>query len=53
MIQARWAEGAAERYPGLLKELNQHKVDVIVIGAAAGAIAGKSPESRFLLYLPR
>ena len=41
VIEARWAEGAAERFPHLLTELNQLKVDVIVIGAAAGAIAAK------------
>ena len=40
VIEARWAEGSAERFPHLLDELNQLKVDVIVIGAAAGAIAG-------------
>jgi putative ABC transport system substrate-binding protein len=42
VIEARWAEGAAERYPQFLAELNQLKVDVIVIGAAAGAIAAKN-----------
>jgi putative ABC transport system substrate-binding protein len=41
VLEARWAEGAAERYPQFLAELNQLKVDVIVIGAAAGAIAAK------------
>jgi putative ABC transport system substrate-binding protein len=40
-IEARWAEGSAERFPRLLSELNDVKVDVIVIGAAAGAIAAK------------
>ena len=40
-IETRWAEGSAERYPGFLKELNELKVEVIVIGAAAGAIAAK------------
>ncbi|HEX2242010.1 MAG TPA: ABC transporter substrate-binding protein [Gammaproteobacteria bacterium] len=41
VIEARWAEGAAERFPKFLTELNQLKVDVIVIGAAAGAVAAK------------
>src|SRR5918994_4725108 len=41
VVEARWAEGAAERYPQFLAELNQLNVDVIVIGAAAGAIAAK------------
>jgi putative ABC transport system substrate-binding protein len=40
-IEVRWAEGSAERFPRLLSELNDVKVDVIVIGAAAGAIAAK------------
>lgn len=42
VIEARWADGAAERFPHLLAELNQLKVDVIFIGAAAGAIAAKN-----------
>src|ERR671911_165037 len=41
LIEARWAEGAAERFPHFLTELSQIKVDVIVIGAVAGAIAAK------------
>ena len=41
VIETRWAEGAAERFPDFLTELNQLKVDVIVIGAAAGAVAAK------------
>jgi putative tryptophan/tyrosine transport system substrate-binding protein len=41
VIEARWAEGSAERFPHFLAELNQLKVDVIVIGAVAGAIAAK------------
>jgi putative ABC transport system substrate-binding protein len=40
-IESRWAEGSAERFPGFLKELNDLKVDAVVIGAAAGAIAAK------------
>ena len=41
-IETRWAEGSAERFPRLLNELNELKVEVIVIGAAAGAIAAKN-----------
>ena len=41
VIETRWAEGSAERFPQLLAELNHLKVEVIVIGAAAGAIAAK------------
>jgi putative ABC transport system substrate-binding protein len=41
VIEARWAEGSAERFPQLIAELNQLKVDVIVIGAVTGAIAAK------------
>ncbi len=40
-IETRWAEGSADRFPHLLTELSHLKVDVIVIGAAAGAIAAK------------
>jgi putative ABC transport system substrate-binding protein len=42
VIETRWAEGSAERFPRLLRELNELKVEVIVIGAAAGAIAAKN-----------
>ena len=42
IIEPRWAEGSAERFPNLLAELIQLKVDVIVIGGAAGAIAAKN-----------
>jgi putative tryptophan/tyrosine transport system substrate-binding protein len=42
IIEPRWAEGSAERLPHLLAELIQLKVDVVVIGGAAGAIAAKN-----------
>jgi putative ABC transport system substrate-binding protein len=42
IIETRWAEGSAERLPRLLTELAQRKVDVIVIGGAAGARAAKN-----------
>ena len=41
-IEARWAEGLAERFPHLIAELIQLKVDVLVIGSAAGALAAKN-----------
>ena len=53
VIETRWAEGSADRFPRLLTELNQLKVDVIVIGAAAGAIAAKNLGWRPLSYLQR
>jgi putative tryptophan/tyrosine transport system substrate-binding protein len=42
IIETRWAEGSAERLPHLLAELIQLKVDVVVVGGAAGAIAAKN-----------
>jgi putative tryptophan/tyrosine transport system substrate-binding protein len=41
-IEARWAEGAAERLPHLIAELIRLKVDVVVVGGAAGALAAKN-----------
>jgi putative ABC transport system substrate-binding protein len=41
-IEARWAEGSAERLPDLIAELIRLKVDVIVVGSAAGALAAKN-----------
>ena len=40
-FETRWAEGSAERLPDLLAELIKLRVDVIVIGGAAGALAAK------------
>jgi ABC-type uncharacterized transport system substrate-binding protein len=42
VIEARWAEGSSERLPQLLAELNQLKVDIVVVGGAAGVIAAKN-----------
>jgi putative ABC transport system substrate-binding protein len=53
VIEARWAEGAAERFPQFLAELNQLKVDVIVIGGAAVQSQRKNPGFRSLPYLQR
>jgi putative ABC transport system substrate-binding protein len=44
-IEARWAEGLAERLPHLIAELIQLKVDVLVVGSAAGALAAKNAKS--------
>ena len=41
-IEDRWAEGSAERFPYLIAELIQLKVDVLVIGGASGALAAKN-----------
>jgi len=41
-IEVRWAEGSAERLPHLIAELIRLKVDVMVIGGAAGALAAKN-----------
>jgi putative ABC transport system substrate-binding protein len=41
-LEVRWAEGSAERLPHLLAELIRLRVDVIVIGSAAGALAARN-----------
>ncbi len=41
VIEARWAEGRFERFPDLVADMIQRKVDVIVIGSSAGALAAK------------
>ncbi len=41
VIEDRWAEGDNERFPGLLHELIQLKVDVIVVSSGSGAVAAK------------
>jgi putative ABC transport system substrate-binding protein len=40
-LEARWADGVADRFPALIAELMRLKVDVLVVGAAAGALAAK------------
>jgi putative tryptophan/tyrosine transport system substrate-binding protein len=42
VIEARWAEGSAERFPHLIAELLQLKVDMIVVGGVAGTLAAKN-----------
>jgi len=41
LVEDRWAEGRAERFPELLGELLQQKPDVIVVASTLGAIAAK------------
>jgi ABC-type uncharacterized transport system substrate-binding protein len=41
VIDARWAEGQAERFPKLLTELVALKPDVIVVASTLGAVAAK------------
>jgi putative ABC transport system substrate-binding protein len=42
VIEGRWAEGSAERLAHLIAELIRLKVDVMVVGSAAGALAAKN-----------
>ena len=42
VIEGRWAEGSAERLPDLIAELVRLKIDVLVVGSAAGAVAAKN-----------
>ena len=46
VIEARWAEGSADRLASLIAELDQLKVDVLVVGSAAGAIAAKKSRTK-------
>jgi putative ABC transport system substrate-binding protein len=41
IVEARFAEGRSERLPELVAEVIRLKVDVIVVGAALGALAAK------------
>src|SRR6266508_2056085 len=42
ILEVRWAEGSAERFPDLIADLTKLKVDVMVVGGAAGALAAKN-----------
>jgi putative ABC transport system substrate-binding protein len=42
LIEGRWADGSADRLPHLIAELIRLKVDVMVVGSAAGALAAKN-----------
>ena len=45
VIEDRWADGRAERFPELLAELIGSKVDVIVVASTPGASAAKRSET--------
>jgi len=45
VIEDRWAEGRAERFPELMAELLRLKVDVIVVASTPGAGAAKKSTS--------
>jgi len=42
IIVERWGDGQVERFPALLNELVQEKVDIIVVSSTAGAVAAKA-----------
>jgi len=42
VVVERWADGNVERFPVLLDELVQAKVDIIVVASTQGAIAAKA-----------
>src|ERR1700746_4041644 len=42
IVDVRWAEGQAERFPGLLTELVELRPDVIVVASGAAAEAAKN-----------
>jgi putative tryptophan/tyrosine transport system substrate-binding protein len=42
VIVDRWADGQVDRFPALLSELVQLKVDIIVVASTAGAAAAKA-----------
>jgi putative ABC transport system substrate-binding protein len=42
VIVDRWADGHVDRFPALLSELVQLKVDTIVVSSTAGAVAAKT-----------
>jgi putative ABC transport system substrate-binding protein len=52
-IEPRWAEGSAERFPGLIAELIKLKVDLVFVSSAAGALAAKNLRRISRLFLPR
>ena len=45
IVEARWAEGRAERLPALMNEVIERKVDVLVTWSTSGAIAAKNATS--------
>jgi putative ABC transport system substrate-binding protein len=45
VIESRWAEGHEERYPALIRDLLERRVDVIVVTGTAAALAAKQATS--------
>jgi putative ABC transport system substrate-binding protein len=45
VIEVRWADGHSDRLPALMAEVVEHKIDVIVTSATAGAIAARNATS--------
>src|SRR6267142_1797999 len=41
VIEDRWAEGRDERFPALIRDLVERRVDVIVVTGTAAAVAAK------------
>jgi len=42
VIVDRWGDGQVDRFPALLNELVQEKVDIVVVSSTAGAVAAKA-----------
>jgi putative tryptophan/tyrosine transport system substrate-binding protein len=42
VIVDRWGDGQVDRFPALLNELVQEKVDIVVVASTAGAVAAKA-----------
>jgi len=42
VVVERWADGSVERFPVLLDELVQAKVDILVVASTPGAVAAKA-----------
>jgi putative ABC transport system substrate-binding protein len=42
VIVDRWGDGHVDRFPPLLNELVQEKVDIVVVSSTAGAVAAKA-----------
>jgi putative ABC transport system substrate-binding protein len=45
VIETRWAEGRGERFPALIRDLVEARVDVIVVTGTAAAVAAKQATS--------
>jgi putative tryptophan/tyrosine transport system substrate-binding protein len=42
VIVERWGDGQVDRFPALLNELVQEKVDIVVVASTAGAVAARA-----------